>query len=208
MITGFNTDVRHNDKVYHVQTEDKGMTTAKIETLVYVGGEILDSFRSSYQDKSAEVSESEIMELLETQHKRVIRSIRLGKYDDATPFTDDSLTGVSLDELIVKYLEDNKPEEKLKLVVNGMANLLRGQVSVVQAETKKAEGGEPLAGVWIRVKVLFPKRKSTLLVQGETDREGRCSLRTSLKPGSRECIVVVQAISELGVTEQRFNTRA
>jgi len=38
MITGFNTDVKHGAKVYHVQTEDKGRNNPKIETLVYVGG--------------------------------------------------------------------------------------------------------------------------------------------------------------------------
>ena len=41
MITGFNTDIKHNEKVYHVQTEDKGVGNPYIESLVYVGGEIL-----------------------------------------------------------------------------------------------------------------------------------------------------------------------
>ena len=43
MITGFNTDIKHNDKVYHIQTEDKGLQNPYIESLVYVGGEILAS---------------------------------------------------------------------------------------------------------------------------------------------------------------------
>jgi len=43
VITGFNTDIKHNEKVYHVQTEDKGLQNPYIESLVYVGGEILDS---------------------------------------------------------------------------------------------------------------------------------------------------------------------
>src|SRR5205809_235221 len=43
VITGFNTDIRHNDKVYHIQTEDKGLQNPYIESLVYVGGDILAS---------------------------------------------------------------------------------------------------------------------------------------------------------------------
>ena len=43
MITGFNTDIKHNEKVYHIQTEDKGLQNPYIESLVYVGGEILAS---------------------------------------------------------------------------------------------------------------------------------------------------------------------
>jgi len=40
LITGFNTDIKHNEKVYHIQTEDKGLQNPYIESLVYVGGEI------------------------------------------------------------------------------------------------------------------------------------------------------------------------
>ena len=50
MITGFNTDIKHNEKVYHVQTEDKGVGNPYIESLVYVGGEILASKKTSYAD--------------------------------------------------------------------------------------------------------------------------------------------------------------
>src|SRR5262245_21768907 len=38
VITGYNTDVKHGGKVFHVQTEDKGAKNPIIETLVYVGG--------------------------------------------------------------------------------------------------------------------------------------------------------------------------
>ena len=38
MITGYNTDVRHGNRIFHVQTEDKGLGNPKIETLIYVGG--------------------------------------------------------------------------------------------------------------------------------------------------------------------------
>ena len=34
MITGFNTDVRHNNRVFHIQTEDKGDASPEIESLV------------------------------------------------------------------------------------------------------------------------------------------------------------------------------
>ena len=41
MITGFNTDVEHDGVVYHVQTEDKGLDSPLILSLVYSGGAIL-----------------------------------------------------------------------------------------------------------------------------------------------------------------------
>ena len=38
MVTGLNTNVRHGETVYHVQTEDRGDVRPIIETLVYAGG--------------------------------------------------------------------------------------------------------------------------------------------------------------------------
>src|SRR4051794_22707590 len=35
MITGYNTDVRYRERVFHVQTEDKGLQNPSIETVVY-----------------------------------------------------------------------------------------------------------------------------------------------------------------------------
>jgi len=48
VITGYNTDVEHDGVVYHVQTEDKGLETPFILSLVYSGGAILASKRSRY----------------------------------------------------------------------------------------------------------------------------------------------------------------
>src|ERR1019366_7225907 len=50
VITGFNTDVKHDTKVFHVQTEDRGLANPVVESLVYVGGEILLSKKSPYSD--------------------------------------------------------------------------------------------------------------------------------------------------------------
>ena len=50
MITGYNTDVKHKSRVFHVQTEDKGAGNPCVESLVYVGGEILATRRMSYAE--------------------------------------------------------------------------------------------------------------------------------------------------------------
>lgn len=83
MITGYNTDVGHSDVVFHVQTEDKGMASAAIESLVYVGGQILAKRSTSYrQVLSQEGSREAIVELMDRQHRLMIAEIRGGKYDD------------------------------------------------------------------------------------------------------------------------------
>jgi hypothetical protein len=82
MITGFNTDIRHNDKVYHIQTEDKGLSNPYIESLVYVGGEILASKKTSYADQAKDgVDEKWIGGLMEQQHRTMIAAIKRGRFD-------------------------------------------------------------------------------------------------------------------------------
>src|SRR4051812_40519293 len=82
VITGFNTDIKHNDKVYHIQTEDKGLQNPYIESLVYVGGEILASKKTSYAEQAkGGVDEKWIGGLMEQQHRRMIAAIKRGRFD-------------------------------------------------------------------------------------------------------------------------------
>jgi len=82
MITGYNTDVSHQGQVLHVQTEDKGLETAWIESLVYVGGQILARKRSSYKSLVDEgKGRAAISELMDRQHRLVIAEIRRGRFD-------------------------------------------------------------------------------------------------------------------------------
>jgi hypothetical protein len=82
MITGYNTDVRHGEVVFHVQTEDKGTSNPFIESLVYVGGQVLASKRASYADLLAGgKDEKDIVALMDHQHRTMIAAIRHGKLD-------------------------------------------------------------------------------------------------------------------------------
>jgi len=84
VITGFNTDVEYDGKVYHVQTEDKGVDTPVIVSLVYQGGTILASKRSPYDDllKDGIVDEKALAERLSKQHKLICAAIKAGRIED------------------------------------------------------------------------------------------------------------------------------
>lgn len=82
MITGYNTDVRHHDVVFHVQTEDKGADNPFIESLVYVGGQVLAAKRAGYGDLLADGKDDRaVVELMERQHRTVIAAIKNGRFD-------------------------------------------------------------------------------------------------------------------------------
>ena len=83
MITGFNTDIEHDGVIYHVQTEDKGLDSPIILSLVYAGGTILASKRSPYKDLIAEGFSDELLaERLKRQHRLICAAIHSGRIDD------------------------------------------------------------------------------------------------------------------------------
>ena len=83
MLTGFNTDVEYDGVVYHVQTEDKGLRTPFILSLVYSGGAILASKRAPYDDLiSRGFEEGVLAQRLSRQHKLICAAVHAGRIDD------------------------------------------------------------------------------------------------------------------------------
>ena len=113
MITGYNTDVSHLEVVFHVQTEDKGKGIASIESLVYVGGQILGKRRTSYKsvlDKGE--GKEAIVELMDRQHRLMIAEIRNGKYDSQVGATAPPEPAETvLDQGPIDIVEDGEPAE-------------------------------------------------------------------------------------------------
>lgn len=95
MITGFNTDIKHGDRVFHVQTEDRGLANPIVESLVYVGGQILLSKRSPYNDlvTDGKVDERAVRQVMDLQHRRIIEAIRRGRFDESAPVAASAETG-------------------------------------------------------------------------------------------------------------------
>jgi hypothetical protein len=83
LLTGFNTDVEYGGVVYHVQTEDKGLQTPIILSLVYTGGAILASKRSPYDDLIARgFDEGVLAQRLSRQHKLICAAVHAGRIEE------------------------------------------------------------------------------------------------------------------------------
>ena len=88
MITGFNTDIEHNGVTYHVQTEDKGVDTPLILSLVYDRGTILASKRSPYNDLlQSGFNEQALAERLQKQHKLICAAVSAGRIEELKQMT-------------------------------------------------------------------------------------------------------------------------
>jgi len=80
MSSGFNTDVRVGDQVFHVQTEDRGPHHPVIDTAIYQHGRILHRRTTNYDhlSVSAELGEDALHERVAAQHRAVIEDLRSG----------------------------------------------------------------------------------------------------------------------------------
>ncbi len=84
MVTGFNTDIKHNGMVFHIQTEPRKQ--GAIETTVYMRGAVIHSVKTSFADfvQSPEYTDDKFKRLLEEQHRRVIGKIRANEIQAPT----------------------------------------------------------------------------------------------------------------------------
>lgn len=88
MISGYNTDVEHNGVVYHIQTEDKGLSSQLIVSLVYDRGTILASKRTPYNDLNTDsLDEAALIDRLSRQHKLICAAVRAGRIGDLQQMT-------------------------------------------------------------------------------------------------------------------------
>jgi len=182
MVTGFNTDVEHQGRVYHVQTEDRGDENPIIETLIYMGGEILASRRSSYADLLKKgISEKEIAKRIESQHNRMILDVREGKYDGKPhlPFGEGIISNKSFDEVVLDYLA-SQATDRIALQMIGSDGFVEGQTVRMDLLVCRAADGEGLAGARVKVKFISTVAKPRILAEGETNGTGQLSLSCPL----------------------------
>jgi len=84
MIFGFNTDVKHGDTIYHVQSEAREGERL-LQTQVFVRGRCIGKKATSFADKSPEIQfgDAQKEQQLREQHRLVLDAIREGKLDQA-----------------------------------------------------------------------------------------------------------------------------
>jgi hypothetical protein len=91
-LLGYNNNVRHKGKVFHVQTEDSGVKYGHIITHLFMdGGRILKSVKTSYSEYVDNDRMGEIVrEMMKQQHKAMFIALRDGKFDSIIDGADSS----------------------------------------------------------------------------------------------------------------------
>jgi hypothetical protein len=82
MIPGFNHNIKHKGRIFHVQTEDSGPKNPHIITHLFVGGNILASKKTEYTEIVGKPDyERTVRSMMEEQHKAMLRNLVNGVYD-------------------------------------------------------------------------------------------------------------------------------
>lgn len=83
-LLGFNNNVRHKGRVFHIQTEDSGVKHSRIVTHLFAdGGRIIKTARTEYAEHvgSADMAKT-VRQLMKEQHKGMFIALRGGELDD------------------------------------------------------------------------------------------------------------------------------
>ena len=82
-VVGFNHNVKHGQRVYHVQTEDSGLPHAHFITHLFLGGNIVATQKSSYADRAGEQDLARLVRgMMEEQHKGMLRRLVAGEFGE------------------------------------------------------------------------------------------------------------------------------
>ncbi len=83
-LLGYNTNVRHHGKVFHIQTEDSGVSHGHIFTHLFAdGGRIVATRKTSYQQHLGTTRFPAVVKgLMKAQHKAMFIALRDGLFDE------------------------------------------------------------------------------------------------------------------------------
>ena len=207
MVTGFNTDVEHEGRVYHVQTEDKGVDNPIIETLVYRGGEILAALRSSYADlKPKGFQDAAIASRIEGQHNQVILDVRAGKFEvrKPRPFGEGIITSRSFDEVVLEFLRSELGEDPLVVAVQEPQVVPEGSTVRLVVQVRRARSQAGVAQADVRARLLSSTGKARNLGQGKTGPDGIAAIDIAIPEiGKGAAALLIQAHAGKDVAETK-----
>ena len=228
MITGYNTDVNHLERVFHVQTEDKGTSNPYIESLIYVGGQVLAAKRTDYAAVLAQgKGEEPIIEIMDRQHRAMISAIQVGEYDGKVvelfgevkpkvasvaatsappaPEKGSPTAERSLDEVILEYLTTEAQQESLVLMLDEGADLAFGETSAVSVRTTTSKSGEAVQDAEVVFKLISTVAEPKVLAKGRTDDSGLLNLELTMPEVDRgNAALIITASSTIGQAELKY----
>jgi hypothetical protein len=193
MSSGFNTDVTRSERVFHVQTEDRGPQHPTIDTVVYQNGRILHrhSYNYSALAASGDFSTGMLRERVENQHREIIESLREGELDESIAAAE------------ARALQSGGIQVQL---LNSTSWLSAGKVSLEVGVIRKADN-LPISGA--RIEACIDGALCSGRHAGQSDDQGRAKIEFDMPPlGKGDLALVIEAQAESLKDAIRFSMRS
>jgi hypothetical protein len=193
MIFGFNTDIKHEDTVYHVQSEAREGELV-LQTQIFVRGRCVGKRAVSYAARMAEgaFSDQQKEKMLREQHREVLEAIREGKLDSVIDQREMPETLAATKELQVEWLNANSVHA---------GGALRMHLRVT-------EGGDAVEGARLTFRFARPDA-APFYAQVLTDAQGNAEMSVRVDESSLpDSSVLVQASHSGRTATRKFRLRS
>src|SRR5262245_30780193 len=178
MIFGFNTDIKHDETIYHVQSEARE-SELLLQTQVFVRGRCIGKRATSYAEKLAAggFSDQQKEQILRDQHRLVLDAIRDGKLDDVFDKREAPEVLAAIKELDVHWLNANSVHSDRNLIM----------------QLRVTEAGSAVQGARLTARFARPDA-APLYKQVTTDAGGDAEMKIEVEESSLpDASVLVQA---------------
>jgi hypothetical protein len=138
-LVGYNTNVRHKGKLYHIQTEDSGVNHPHIITHLFAdGGRIIASKKTDYaQYVGSETLPVIVKKLMQEQHKAMFIALRDCVYDE-----EPAQAPAPREKKISSEVEVKQPELDLDALERAAeAKIAESAAARAQGDTRKRGAG-------------------------------------------------------------------
>lgn len=156
-LLGYNNNVRHRGRVFHIQTEDSGTNSPRIMTHLFAdGGRIVRSTRTDYSEYlGRDDMVAVVKNMMKEQHKAMFVALRSGELDEIIGF--EETEPATLSAAVIAPISDQFLREAQAAGQKAHAAITKADSEAGEpAEEKESEA--PLEGVSIAVQpvVTFP----------------------------------------------------
>ena len=192
MIFGFNTDVKHGDTVYHVQSEAR-QNEFLFQTQVFVRGRCIGKRATSYADRAPDpfFTDKQKEAMLRDQHRYVLDAIKEGKVDSVFDKRDTPETLAAIKPLELQWVNADS--------VHGNGGLL--------IKLRITEGGTPLSGAKLVSRFGNPDLEP-MYSQAVSDATGTAEIKLQLEESAlTDASVLVQADYNGRTTTRKFKLK-
>ncbi len=178
MIFGFNTDVKHGDTVYHVQSEAR-QNEFLFQTQVFVRGRCIGKRATSYADRAPDpfFTDKQKEAMLRDQHRYVLDAIREGRVETVFDKKDTPEALAAIKQLDLQWVNADSVHSNGGLMI----------------KLRVTEDGRPVPGAKLVSRFGRPEREP-LYSSAVSDTSGTADIKLDLQESElADSSVLVQA---------------